>query len=66
MSERRNKRLYCSFCGKRHDEVACLVAGPTSIFICNECVAQCVHIVAQHKRYQVGQTSTALLFEVAK
>ena len=32
--------LYCSFCGKRDDEVGYLVAGP-SVFICNECVELC-------------------------
>ena len=29
----------CSFCGKRRDQVAWLVAGQKSVFICDECVA---------------------------
>lgn len=37
------KPLYCSFCGKRHDEVGYLVSGPT-VFICNECVELCREI----------------------
>jgi len=37
--------LYCSFCGKSQREVAKLIAGPT-VFICDECVELCQHIVA--------------------
>jgi hypothetical protein len=39
------RTLYCSFCGKRQDEVAKLIAGPT-VFICNECVDLCQHIMS--------------------
>jgi ATP-dependent protease Clp ATPase subunit len=28
----------CSFCGKRRDQVAWLVAGQKAVFICDECV----------------------------
>ncbi|MDH5769041.1 MAG: hypothetical protein OEZ31_08805, partial [Nitrospirota bacterium] len=28
--------LRCSFCGKGHDEVKKLIAGP-AVYICNEC-----------------------------
>lgn len=28
----------CSFCGKRRDQVAWLVAGQKEVFICDECV----------------------------
>jgi hypothetical protein len=37
--------LYCSFCGKRQDEVAKLIAGPTA-FICNACVDLCQDIMS--------------------
>ena len=37
--------LYCSFCGKRQDEVVKLIAGPT-VFICNECVDLCQDIMS--------------------
>ena len=33
--------VYCSFCGRRKDEVACIVAGP-NVFICDECIGLCV------------------------
>ena len=29
----------CSFCGKKRDQVAWLVAGQRGVFICDECVA---------------------------
>jgi hypothetical protein len=35
------KKLHCSFCGKSEDEIAKLAAGPSGIFICNECVQVC-------------------------
>jgi hypothetical protein len=37
--------LRCSFCGKRHDEVERLIAGP-AVHICNECVTLCVQALA--------------------
>lgn len=36
----------CSFCGKRKDQVARLVAGP-GVYICDECVALCNEIINQ-------------------
>lgn len=40
-----DKRLKCSFCGKPQDQVRRLVAGPTNVFICNECIELCYDIV---------------------
>ncbi len=31
----------CSFCGRTHDEVERLIAGPDNVFICNYCVELC-------------------------
>jgi ATP-dependent Clp protease ATP-binding subunit ClpX len=39
-------RCSCSFCGKRQDQVRKLVAGP-GVWICDQCVALCVEIVAE-------------------
>lgn len=36
--------LHCSFCGKSQVEVVRLIAGP-SVFICDECVLQCIDII---------------------
>lgn len=48
MSQDQSKELlYCSFCGKSENEVERLIAAPHSFYICNECVAQCNHILNQ-------------------
>jgi len=47
----------CSFCGKGHDEVKKLIAGP-SVYICNECVALCNEIIAD--AYHAGVEGLAL------
>jgi ATP-dependent Clp protease ATP-binding subunit ClpX len=36
----------CSCCGKRHDQVRKLIAGPGA-WICNECVGICVETLAE-------------------
>lgn len=41
--------LRCSFCDKPQNEVRKLIAGPAA-FICDECVAICVEIVASDGR----------------
>jgi ATP-dependent Clp protease ATP-binding subunit ClpX len=43
---RRPIETRCSFCGKREDDVAKVIAGP-NVFICNECVALCREILAE-------------------
>jgi ATP-dependent Clp protease ATP-binding subunit ClpX len=40
------KTLYCSFCFKSQHEVRKLIAGPASIFICDECIDLCNEIIA--------------------
>jgi len=47
----------CSFCGKQQEAVKRLIAGPSKIFICNECVARCQQIISDDRpvsapRYQ--------------
>jgi hypothetical protein len=39
----------CSFCGKSEAGVEQLVAGP-GVYICNECVEQCVEMLAEGRR----------------
>lgn len=39
----------CSFCLKPHSEVGTLVAGP-GVYICDECVALCSHLVANRPK----------------
>jgi len=40
------KTLYCSFCFKSQYEVRKLIAGPASLFICDECVDLCNQWIA--------------------
>lgn len=40
------KNLICSFCGKSHDEVVRMIAGPT-VFICDQCVSLCNQVIAE-------------------
>lgn len=35
----------CSFCGRSHDEVERLIAGPDGVFICNYCVELCYNLL---------------------
>jgi hypothetical protein len=44
-----SKILYCSFCFKSQREIRRLIAGPGSIFICDECVKLCNGIIAEPK-----------------
>ncbi len=48
MPGHRNDIPTCSFCGKRHDEVNKLIAGP-DVNICDECVNLCSEIVAEDR-----------------
>lgn len=41
---------FCSFCGKRQDDVLILIAGPNDTYICDECVDKCYAIVKEHKK----------------
>lgn len=44
---------YCSFCGKNQNEVKKLIAGP-SVFICDECVDLCAHIIKESVNISSG------------
>jgi ATP-dependent Clp protease ATP-binding subunit ClpX len=46
----------CSFCGRGQDEVQRLIAGPGTVFICDECVALCSAIIAEEAEQQVAPT----------
>ncbi|RUM29121.1 MAG: ATP-dependent Clp protease ATP-binding subunit ClpX [Aquifex sp.] len=43
-------KQFCSFCGKRQDEVLVLIAGPNDTYICDDCVEKCYHIVKENKK----------------
>lgn len=46
MPSKKDKLLYCSFCGKSQREVRKLIAGPF-VFICDECIELCDDLVRE-------------------
>jgi len=49
MTVTQTQSLRCSFCGKAHDAVWKLIAGPHAA-ICDECVDVCAGIIAEVRR----------------
>src|SRR5512143_935474 len=45
MARYRDEQQHCSFCQRSRDEVGRLIAGPPGVFICDECVGVCQHIL---------------------
>ena len=39
----------CSFCSKRRSKAEKLAAGPNTVYICNECLEACRHILADYE-----------------
>jgi ATP-dependent Clp protease ATP-binding subunit ClpX len=46
----------CSFCGRNHDEVDRLIAGPDGVFICNYCVELCHSLLLDEELAQIPET----------
>lgn len=46
----------CSFCGRNHDEVERLIAGPDGVFICNYCVELCHSLLVDEEIGQPGES----------
>ena len=44
---------HCSFCGHSQDQVRRLIAGPGSVYICDECVELCREIIHEESAPQV-------------
>lgn len=56
-SNKNDKLLYCSFCGKSQHEVRKLIAGP-SVFVCDECVDLCNEIIREETTTQITGQET--------
>jgi ClpX C4-type zinc finger len=54
----RDRAYSCSFCGRAHDQVRHLIAGPSNIYICDGCVGTCNEMLARRRR-QAGGRPTA-------
>ena len=48
MSEFLENDAHCSFCGKSSHDVR-LIAGPSNVYICNECIDLCKDILDEEK-----------------
>jgi ATP-dependent Clp protease ATP-binding subunit ClpX len=51
---------HCSFCGKSQDQVRRLIAGPGSVYICDECVELCREIIDEESRPAGGRAKPAV------
>ena len=47
-------QYHCSFCGKARDQVGRLIAGPGSVYICDECIALCREIIEEESGGEGG------------
>ncbi len=47
---------FCSFCNRSQDQVNRLIAGPDSVFICDECVELCREILEEDTSTPKGET----------
>ncbi len=59
MSYTRSHR--CSFCGRSHEEVERLIAGPEDVFICNMCVDLCHNLLQDEEAIHRKQSYEASL-----
>ena len=53
-----DKALHCSFCNKTQSEVAKLISGAGSVYICNECISLCNEMIIEEGQ---EQTTTEML-----
>ena len=56
-----NDQLFCSFCGKPKAQVKRLVAGPSGIYICNECIEVCREVLKDSDAREEKETGATLL-----
>ncbi len=47
MAGKNSDSIRCSFCNKTQDQVRKLIAGPSGVYICDECVGICADIVEE-------------------
>ena len=59
-----DSKVRCSFCNKTQDQVRKLIAGPSGIFICDECVDLCAEIIEDE--YEEEEVETELDINLLK
>jgi ATP-dependent Clp protease ATP-binding subunit ClpX len=50
--------VQCSFCGKSQDQVSHLIAGPSGLTICDECIRLCLEIIETEVRVGASLTDS--------
>ena len=55
------EKLFCSFCGKPKELTKRLVAGPSGIYICDECIEVCREVALEEEKVESSVESTPLL-----
>lgn len=55
ISRTRRAEEFCSFCGRSQEQVNRLIAGPDSVFICDECVELCREILMEEAATPRGE-----------
>lgn len=58
--------LFCSFCGKSKELAKRLIAGPTGIYICDECVDICREVLNEESKNQTSKEVNLLKPEEIK
>jgi len=54
MTKKDDSKFRCSFCSRAQGEVKKLIAGPASVYICNDCVGLCNDIIAEESKSETA------------
>lgn len=65
-SQSSTKAYKCSFCHKKQDEVNRLIAGPSQVYICDECVMLCQEIISDSSDQKVAPLEGAAGLNASK
>ena len=55
------EKLYCSFCGKAKEFTKHLIAGPSGLYICDECIEVCREVALEEERAEANSENQVLL-----
>lgn len=56
MAGKNPEKIRCSFCNKSQDQVRKLIAGPTGVYICDECIDLCSEIIEEEYDNEYEET----------
>lgn len=59
-------KIRCSFCNKAQDQVRKLIAGPTGVYICDECVDICADIIEEEYEEEMETESSDMDIRLLK